>query len=82
MNRVQPVGRGDEQHARQIERQIEIMIGEGVVLRRVEHFQQRRGGIAAKIRADLVQFIQQNHRIAALRRGASVWMIRPGNAPT
>jgi hypothetical protein len=40
MNRVQPVGRGDKQDARQVEWQIQVMIGEGVVLRRVEHFQQ------------------------------------------
>ena len=48
-----------------IERQIEIMIGERVVLRRVEHFEQRGRRVAAKIRADLVEFVQQNHRIAA-----------------
>ena len=41
------------------------MIGERVVLRRVENFEQRRRRVAAKIRADLVQFVQQNHRIAA-----------------
>ena len=65
MNRLQPVGRGDEQHARQIERQIEVMVGERVVLRRIEHFQQRRRRVAAKIRADLVQFVEQNDRVAA-----------------
>ncbi len=65
MNRLEPVCGGDEQHARQVERQIEIMVGERVVLRRVEHFEQRGRRIAAKIRADLVEFIQQNHRIAA-----------------
>ena len=41
------------------------MIGERVVLRRVEHFEQRRRRVAAKIRADLVEFVEQNHRIAA-----------------
>ena len=41
------------------------MIGERVVLRRVEHFEQRRRRVAAKIRADLVQFVEQNHRVAA-----------------
>ena len=44
----------------------EIMVGERVVLRRVEHFEQRRRRIAAKIRADLVQFIEQDDRVAAL----------------
>ena len=65
MNRLEPVGRGDEQHARQIERQIEVMVGERVVLRRVEHFEQRRRRVAAKIRADLVQFVEQDDRVAA-----------------
>ena len=65
MNRLQPVGGGDEQHARKVELQIQVMVGERVVLRRVEHFQQRRRRIAAKIRADLVQFIEQNDRVAA-----------------
>ena len=65
VDRLQPVGRGDEQHARQVERQVEVVVGEGVVLRRVEHFEQRRRRVAAEIRADLVQFIQQDHRVAA-----------------
>ena len=42
------------------------MVGERVVLRRVEHFQQRRRRVAPEIRADLVQFVQQNDRIPAL----------------
>ena len=65
MDRLQPVRRGDEQHARQVERQIEVMVGERVVLRRVEHFEQRRRRVAAKIRAHLVQFVEQDHRVAA-----------------
>src|SRR5438093_10482019 len=42
------------------------MIGERVVLGRVQHFQKRCGRVAAEIGADLVEFIEQNYRVAAL----------------
>src|SRR5580765_3348229 len=42
------------------------MVGESVVLRGVEHFEQRRSRVAAEIGAHLVQFVQQNHGVAAL----------------
>ena len=48
----------------QIERHVEIMIGEGVVLGRVEDFQQRRRGIAAEIRADLVDLVEHHDRVS------------------
>ena len=41
-NRVQHVGRGDEHHLGQIEGHVEVMVGEGVVLFRVEHLEQGR----------------------------------------
>jgi len=41
------------------------MVGEGVVLRGVEHFEEGGGGVAPEIRADLVEFIEQDHRVAA-----------------
>ena len=41
LNRVQPIGRGEKKHARQIERHVQIMIGECIVLRRIQNFQQR-----------------------------------------
>ena len=40
--RVEHVRGGDEQHLRQIERHVEIMIPERVVLFRIEHLEQRR----------------------------------------
>ena len=42
-DRVERVRRRDEEHLRQIERQIEIVVAERVVLRRVEDLQQGRG---------------------------------------
>ena len=65
MNRVEPVGGGDEEHLRQVKRHVEIMIGEGVVLLRVEHFEQRGRGITAKIRADLVDLVEEDDGVAA-----------------
>ena len=41
------------------------MIGEAVVLLRVERFEQRRAGIAAKVRADFVDFVEHEHRVVA-----------------
>src|ERR1041385_2447821 len=42
------------------------MIGERVVLRWIEHFKERGSRVTAKIGANLVQFVQQDHRIATL----------------
>ena len=51
-----------------IERHVEIVIAERVVLLRIEHFHQRRRRIAAEIAAELVHFVQHHDRI--LRLGA------------
>ncbi len=66
VDRLKPIGSGDEEDARQIEGQIQVMIGEGVVLSGIEHLEKGGRRVATEIRADLVQFIQQNYRIAAL----------------
>ena len=71
-NRLEQVRRGDEHDARQIERDFEIMVGEAVVLLRVKHFQQRRTRVAAKIRADLVDFVEHEDRIVALGAAQSL----------
>ena len=57
------VGGGDEQHARKVERRFQIVVAEVVVLRRVEGFQKRGGGIAAHIAGDLVHLVEQKHRV-------------------
>src|SRR5436305_13389524 len=41
------------------------MIGESVVLRRVEHFEQRRRRIASEIRSDFIKLVEENDRITA-----------------
>ena len=63
MHWLQPIGRRQEQHPRKIEWQIQVVIGERVVLRRIEYFQQRRRRVAAEIRAHLVQFVEHEDRV-------------------
>ena len=50
--------------SREIEGHAQIMVAEGMVLFRVEHFEQSRGWIAAEIHADLVDFVHHEDRIA------------------
>ena len=59
------VGGGDEGHVRQIEGQIDVVVDEGVVLRGVQHFEQGCGRIAAHVDAHLVDFVQDQDRVAA-----------------
>ena len=66
-NRIEHVRRGDEQHFGQIERDIEIVIAERVVLLRIEHLEQRRRGIAAEIRSELVDLVEDEDRVLRLR---------------
>ena len=67
-NGVHYIGRGHEQHLREIVVHVEVVILEGHVLLGVEHFKQRRCRVAAKVRRNLVYLIQQEHGI--LRPGA------------
>ena len=46
VDRAELVRGRDEEHARQVERNLEVVIAERVVLRRVEHFEERRRRIA------------------------------------
>ena len=64
---IHPVGRGDEQHFRQIKRHVKIMVAERVILLRVEHFHQRRRRIATEIASQFIDFIQHHHRIVGFR---------------
>ena len=66
-NRVEHVGRGDEQDLREVERHVQVVVAEAGVLLRVEHFEQRGGRIAAEIAAQLVHFVQHEDRVVAAR---------------
>ena len=61
------VGRGDEQHPREIDVDLEVVIAERVVLRRVEHLEQRRRRIALEAGADLVDLVEHEHRVHRAR---------------
>ena len=57
------VGGADEQHAREVDAHVEVMVEEVLVLFRVQHLKQRRGRIALVADRQLVDFIEQDHRI-------------------
>ena len=61
---VQAVRSADEHHLGQVEVDLEVVIVERRVLLRVEHFEQRRGRIAAEVHRHLVDFVEQEQRIA------------------
>ena len=68
---VGDVGRRDEQHVRQVELDVEVVIAERVVLRRVEHLEQRRRRIAAPVGAELVDLVEHDdgiHRAGVAQR--------------
>ena len=62
------VGRRDEHHFAQIKRNAQVVIGEVRVLCGVQHFQQRRTGVALKAAAQLVHLVEQHHRVLGARR--------------
>ena len=64
---VDHVGRGDEEHPREIEGHIEVVVAEGRVLLGIEHLQQGRGGIAAEVHAELVDLVEHEDGVARPR---------------
>ena len=71
-NGVGDVGGRDEEHLRQVELDVEVVVAERVVLRRVEHLEQRRRRIAAPVGADLVDLVEHDDRVhgAGVAQGA------------
>gem|GEM_PF-6664963 len=61
---VEHVGRGDEEHPRQVEGQRQVVVAETVVLLRVEHLEQRRRRVALEARAELVDLVEHHHAAA------------------
>src|ERR1051325_4827405 len=66
-NRIENVRGGDEQHLGEVERHVEVMIAERVVLLWIEYFQQRRGRIATEVVSELVDLVEDEDRILGLR---------------
>ena len=70
-DRVQRVGGGHERHRRQVERQVQVVVAERVVLLGVEHLEHRARRIAAEVRAHLVDLVDHQQRVVGARRRAS-----------
>ena len=49
--------------SREVELDVEVVVAERVVLRRIEHLEQRRRRVAAPVGADLVDLVQHDHRV-------------------
>ena len=66
------VRRGDEEHLGEVDLEVEVVVAEGRVLRRVEDLEQRGRRIAAPVGAELVDLVEQDHRVhgAGVAQGA------------
>ncbi len=62
-DRLQDVRGRDEEDLGEVERQVEVVVPERVVLGRVEHLEHRRGGVAAVVGAHLVDLVDHHHRV-------------------
>ena len=66
-NVIHIVRRADEQRRRKVKGQIEVVIDEAIVLRRIEHLEHCRRRIAARTATrHLVDFVDHQDRIACL----------------
>ena len=63
MNRAELVRRRDEEHAREIESDLHVVVAERVVLRGVQHLEERGGRIALHADRDLVDLVEHQHRV-------------------
>ena len=63
------VGRGDEQHLGQVQVDLQVVVAEGVVLRRVEHLQQGRRRVPPPVGTQLVDLVQHEDRVHRPRLG-------------
>ena len=62
-NGVHHVRGGDEEDLRQVVLHVEVMVDEHEVLLGIEHFEQRRRGIAAEVHRHLVDFVEHEDRV-------------------
>ena len=75
-NRVELVRSADEEHLREVERKVEVVISEGRVLLRIEHLEHRACRIATPVGSHLVDLVDHEHRV--LRAGVAD---RPDDRP-
>jgi len=60
---IEHVGGSQEHHVGQVEVDLQVVVAEGVVLRRVEDLKQRRRGVTAVVGTDLVHLVEQHDRV-------------------
>ena len=65
-DRIRQVDGDDEEHPREVEGHIEVVVEEGAVLLGIEHFEQRRGRVPLDLAADLVELVEHQHRVGGL----------------
>jgi hypothetical protein len=68
---LREVRRGDEQALAQIERHAQVVVDERVVLRRVEHLEQRGRRVALEALPELVHLVEQEDRVLGARPASS-----------
>jgi len=68
----QHVGGGDEHDAAQVNRDLQKMIPESVVLLAVKYLQQRRGGVAPHIAGQLIDLVQHQQRVHGTGAGHGI----------
>ena len=61
------VGGAEEEHLREVEGHAQVVVDEAAVLRRVEDLQQRRGRVALERDPELVDLVEEEHRVLAPR---------------
>ena len=66
-DRLGLVRRRDEDHLGEVDLDVEVVVAERRVLSRVEHLEQGRRRVAAPVGADLVDLVEQDHRVHRLR---------------
>ena len=65
-DRVDRVRGADEEHLREVERQVEVVVPEVPVLLGVEHLEHRARRVAAVVGSHLVDLVDQDHRVPGL----------------
>ncbi len=63
MDRAELVRGGDEEHAREIEGDLHVVVAKRVILRRVQYLEQRRRRVPLHADGDLVDLVQHQHGV-------------------
>jgi hypothetical protein len=66
-DRVERVARRQEQDLREVEVDLEVVVLERVVLLRIEHLEERRRRIATEVHPELVDLVEEEHRVLRAR---------------